>query len=56
MYQFKETYSNGSIHHHGTNGEHKERDGKAHTSILCRGNTVVVIWDYKYESNLVFFL
>lgn len=28
------TISNGSIHHHGTNGEHKERDGKAHTSIL----------------------
>lgn len=28
------TISNGPIHHHGTNGEHKERDGKTHTSIL----------------------
>lgn len=30
------THSNGSIHHHGTDSEHQQRNGKPHTGILWR--------------------
>lgn len=36
------THSNGSVHHHGTDGEHQERDGKSNTGILCERQTVKV--------------
>ncbi|KAF3849994.1 hypothetical protein F7725_019713 [Dissostichus mawsoni] len=36
-----QTYSDGSIHHHGTDGEHQQRDGKSHTGILC-GRKIMV--------------
>lgn len=29
------TYSNSSVHHHGTDSEHQERDGKSNTGIFC---------------------
>lgn len=30
------TYSDGSVHHHGTDSEHQQRDGESNTGILCR--------------------
>lgn len=29
------TYSYCSVHHHCTDGEHQQRDGKSNTGILC---------------------
>lgn len=30
----KDTYSDGAVDHHGTDGEHQEGDGESHTSIF----------------------
>lgn len=33
----QDTYSNGSVHHHRTDGEHQQRDGESNAGILCVG-------------------
>lgn len=32
---FCRTYSDGSIHHHGTDGEHQQGNGEANTGVFC---------------------